>query len=85
MLAEALRKHEPWLEWAGKRETKPGSRSTRWPCTSTSASARRPSCRSPRGRTCSAISFADPEQEYHEAVQFYKHDVDWANRLILGD
>ena len=29
--------------------------------------------------------FADPEQEYAEAVQFYKHDVDWANRLILGD
>ena len=29
--------------------------------------------------------FADPEQEYTEAVQFYKHDVDWSNRLILGD
>ena len=29
--------------------------------------------------------FADPEQEYNEAVQFYKHDVGWSNRLILGD
>ena len=29
--------------------------------------------------------FADPEQDYQEAVQFYQHDVDWANRLILGD
>ena len=29
--------------------------------------------------------FGDPEQEYHEAVQFYKHDIDWTNRLILGD
>lgn len=29
--------------------------------------------------------FADPEQEYREAVQFYQHGVDWANRLILGD
>ena len=29
--------------------------------------------------------FADPQQEYNEAVQFYKHDVDWSNRLILGD
>jgi adenine-specific DNA-methyltransferase len=29
--------------------------------------------------------FADPEQEYHEAVQFYEHDIDWTNRLILGD
>jgi hypothetical protein len=29
--------------------------------------------------------FADPEQEYNGAVQFFKHDVDWSNRLILGD
>ena len=29
--------------------------------------------------------FAGPEQEYHEAVQFYRHDVNWSNRLILGD
>ena len=29
--------------------------------------------------------FADPQQEYREAVQFYQHDVDWTNRLILGD
>ncbi len=29
--------------------------------------------------------FADPELEYREAVQFYKYEMDWANRLILGD
>lgn len=29
--------------------------------------------------------FADPELPLHQAVQFYQHDVDWANRLILGD
>ena len=29
--------------------------------------------------------FADPRQEYKDAIQFYKHDIDWANRLILGD
>ena len=29
--------------------------------------------------------FADPQQTYGEAVDFYQHDVDWANRLILGD
>jgi len=29
--------------------------------------------------------FADPEQEYQAAVQFYQHDIDWTNRLILGD
>jgi len=29
--------------------------------------------------------FADPQQAYHEVVQSYQHDVDWSNRLILGD
>jgi ParB-like chromosome segregation protein Spo0J len=29
--------------------------------------------------------FADPQLSYREAVQFYRHDIDWANRLILGD
>jgi adenine-specific DNA-methyltransferase len=29
--------------------------------------------------------FADPRQPLREAVEFYQHDVDWANRLILGD
>ena len=24
--------------------------------------------------------FADPQQEYAQAVQFYRYDVDWANR-----
>ena len=29
--------------------------------------------------------FADPQHDYAKAVQFYRHDVDWSNRLILGD
>ncbi|MGE3978482.1 MAG: site-specific DNA-methyltransferase, partial [Nitrospira sp.] len=29
--------------------------------------------------------FADPQQDYAKAVQFYQHDVDWTNRMILGD
>ena len=29
--------------------------------------------------------FADPQQDYSKAVDFYQYDVDWANRLILGD
>ena len=29
--------------------------------------------------------FADPELAYRDALRFYQHDVDWANRLILGD
>ncbi|MEI2617871.1 MAG: DNA methyltransferase [Thermomicrobiales bacterium] len=29
--------------------------------------------------------FSDPQLPLGEAVKFYQHDVDWANRLILGD
>lgn len=29
--------------------------------------------------------FADPQFPLDQAVEFYQHDVDWANRLILGD
>jgi adenine-specific DNA-methyltransferase len=29
--------------------------------------------------------FGDPELPLHEAVEAYQHEMDWANRLILGD
>lgn len=29
--------------------------------------------------------FADPQLERSAEVEFYQHDVDWANRLVLGD
>ena len=83
-LAEALRAHEPWLEWAGKREAKSFSVD---PVAlhihervSTQAILK-VAAREDVNRSL----FADPEQEYNEAVQFYRHDVDWSNRLILGD
>jgi adenine-specific DNA-methyltransferase len=83
-LAEALRDQEPWLEWAGKREARKFEVD---PIVlqiheriSTKAilkvAARQDVERS---------LFADPQQAYHEAVQFYRHDIDWTNRLILGD
>ena len=83
-LAEALRVHEPWLEWAGKRETRSFAVD---PVAlhihervSTQAILK-VAAREDVNRSL----FADPEQEYNEAVQFYKYDVDWSNRLILGD
>jgi adenine-specific DNA-methyltransferase len=83
-LAEALRVNEPWLEWAGKRENKSFAVD---PVAlhihervSTQAILK-VAAREDVNRSL----FADPEQEYNEAVQFYKHDVDWSNRLILGD
>lgn len=84
MLALALRNHQPWLEWTGKREQQACVVDPvglhiheRVAAKAILATAARQDI--PRSL------FADPEQEYREAVQFYQHDVDWSNRLILGD
>lgn len=83
-LAEALRNHQPWLEWSGKREK-------RWfdvdpvalhihervSAEAIIAAARR--------KPIQRSLFADPELEYREAIKFYEHEMDWSNRLILGD
>ncbi len=84
LLAEALRSQEPWLEWAGKREKK---RLEIDPVElhiheriSTQAVLR-----AAKRMDIQKSLFADPEMEYHRAVQFYQHDMDWTNRMILGD
>ena len=83
-LADALRNREPWLEWAGKREL-PGFTvdpvavhiHERVSTQAIIAAAAR--------QDVERDLFADPEQDYREAVQFYQHEVDWSNRMILGD
>ena len=84
IIADALRNRQPWLEWTGKREK-------RWfdvdPValhTHERVSARAAMQIAARQDVQRGL-WADPEQSYHEAVQFYKRDVPWANRLILGD
>lgn len=84
-LYEALSNHEPWLEWTGKREQ------SRWfevdPValhTHERVSAQA-AVRVATRKDVQRDLFADPQQPYHEAVQFYQHEVDWANRMILGD
>jgi adenine-specific DNA-methyltransferase len=84
LLAQALRKEEPWLEWAGKRELPSFAVDPVALHIHERVSAQailRVAAREDVQREL----FADPQQQYHEAVQFYQHDVDWANRLILGD
>src|SRR5579884_3947698 len=70
-LAEALRKYEPWLEWAGKREAK--------------SFLVDPVALHIHERVSAQAILKVAAREYNEAVQFYKHEVDWSNRLILGD
>ncbi|HEV3260503.1 MAG TPA: DNA methyltransferase [Gemmataceae bacterium] len=86
ILAEALRTQQPWLEWAGKRESQ-ATGFTVDPVALhiheriSSQAILKVAARQDVERSL----FSDPEQEYHEAVQFYKHEIDWTNRLILGD
>ncbi|MBI2852417.1 MAG: hypothetical protein HYX84_04885 [Chloroflexi bacterium] len=84
ILQDALRTHEPWLEWAGKREQQ-------W-CVADPVAlhihervSTQAILRVAKREDIQRSLFADPEQEYHEAVQFYKHPMDWTNRMILGD
>ena len=84
ILAAALKNHSPWLEWAGKQEAKsfaidPVALHIR---ERVSAKA---IVKIAERENIQRELFADPQQEYREAVQFYQHDVDWTNRLILGD
>jgi len=84
VLAEALRNHQPWLEWTGKRE-KPGFAVDPVALHIHERISAQAILKVAARQDVTKSLFADPEQEYHEAVQFYRHDVDWANRLILGD
>src|ERR1022692_3301969 len=89
-LAEALRVQGPWLEWAGKRETKsflvapvalPVSQRVSTPA------LLRVAAREDVNRSREDVNralFADPEQKDNEAGQGDKHDGDGANRRILG-
>ena len=84
LLAEALRRHEPWLEWSGKRER---------PWFEVDPVALHMHARVSTQAVLRVLArqdvqrdlFADPQLDYAKAVQFYRHDVDWANRMILGD
>jgi adenine-specific DNA-methyltransferase len=83
-LAEALRRHEPWLEWSGKRE-KPWFEVDPVALHIHERVSTQAILRVLAREDVQRDLFADPQLEYHEAVRFYQHDVDWANRLVLGD
>lgn len=83
-LSDALRTHQPWLEWASKRER-------RWFDVEPVALhiheriAAQAIVRVAARQDVQRDLFADPKFSYREAVQFYQHDMDWTNRMILGD
>jgi adenine-specific DNA-methyltransferase len=75
---------EPWLEWTGKREKKSFEVDPVALHIHERISAQAILKVAARQDVQRGL-FADPQQDYHEAVQFYKHNIDWSNRLILGD
>ncbi|MGH6864695.1 MAG: site-specific DNA-methyltransferase [Methyloceanibacter sp.] len=84
VLADALRKHEPWLEWSGKRE-KPWFEVEPVALHMHERVSTQAILRVLAREDVQRELFADPQHDYARAVQFYQHDVDWANRMILGD
>jgi adenine-specific DNA-methyltransferase len=84
VLAEALRRQEPWLEWSGKRE-KPWFEVDPVALHMHERVSTQAILRVLAREDVERNLFADPQQDYAQAVQFYQHDVDWANRMILGD
>jgi len=83
-LADALQHHSPWLEWAGKQETKSFSVDPVALHIHERVSAKAILKVAERQNVQREL-FADPQQDYSKAVDFYQHYVDWANRLMLGD
>ena len=83
-IANALKHHEPWLEWAGKQEAKSFTVDPVALHMHERVSAKAILKVAERENVQRQL-FADPQQTYNKALEFYKHDVDWTNRLILGD
>ena len=84
ILAAALKNHNPWIEWAGKQEAKSFAVDPVALHIHERVSAKAIVKVAERENVQREL-FADPQLKYLEAVQFYQHDVDWTNRLILGD
>lgn len=84
LLSEALRQHDPWLEWSGKRE-KPWFVVDPVALHMHERVSTEAILRALERKDVQRDLFADPQHEYSKAVQFYQHDVDWSNRMILGD
>ena len=84
-IVKALRHYDaPWLEWSGKQETPSFAIDPVALHIHERVSAKAIMNIAARENVQRNL-FADPQLEYNEAVQFYQHDVEWANRLILGD
>ena len=79
-----MRRHDPWLEWAGKREAN-GFAVDPVALHIHERVSTQAILKVAARKDVTRDLFADPQLDYHQAVQFYRHEMDWSNRLILGD
>ena len=84
-LVDTLLHTQPWLEWANKREEGESFSVDPAPLFIHEELRAEAILETAQRNDPQRDLFADPHQTYREAVRFYKHDVPWANRLILGD
>lgn len=87
LLAEALRNQQPWLEWAGKQEEEDRGFFKIDPVAlqiheRVSAQA---IVRSAMREDIQRDLFGEQDLPYQQQVQFYRHNIGWTNRIILGD
>ena len=83
-LDEAIKQHEPWLDWSGKRE-RPWFEVDPVALHMHERVSTQAILRVLARQDVNRSLFADPQLDYAKAVQFYSHDVEWSNRMILGD
>lgn len=83
-LDRAIKQHEPWLDWSGKRE-RPWFEVDPVALHMHERVSTQAILRVLARQDVNRSLFADPQLDYAKAVQFYSHDVEWSNRMILGD
>ena len=83
-LQSLLSVHEPWIEWAGKRE-KPGFEVDPVALHIHERVSTQAILRAVQRQDLERSLFADPELDPARELQFYRYAVDWSNRMILGD
>lgn len=80
----ALKNREPWLEWSGKRE-EPGFVVDPVVLQTHERVSAQAIIQAVQREDVQRSLFAAGDLPYEQEIEFYQHEVDWSNRLILGD